>query len=149
MASIQATAHAAAWQQQRCVCVCVRVCMCATMYCVAVCMLLSTSPSSHQPHSPIGLFLLLLLTFPLLSLACLLCTSISHKFISAATRTRCVPSHPSPLPVQSGTPGDFSSSLRSLAARCPLPPLLVCGSALRKHVRLLVAVFVCIFIVHC
>ena len=63
-------------------------------------------------------------------------------FISAATPTRCVPSHSSPLPVQSGTPGDFSSSLRSLAARFPPPQLLVCGSALLKHERLLVAVFV-------
>ena len=111
------------------------------------------SPSSHQPHSPFGLFLLLLLTFPLLSLACLLCvcapcdlcsvglsadTSISRMFISAATPTRCVP----PLPVQPGNSGDFSPSLRSLAARFPLPPLLVCGSTLLKHERLLVAVFV-------
>ena len=44
--------------------------------------------------------------------------------------------------MQSGTPGDFSSLLRSLAARLPLPPLLVRGSTLLKHERLLVAVFV-------
>ena len=112
----------------------------------------STSPSSHQPHSPFGLFLLLLLTFPLLSLACSACVcpvacavggcqltpASPHMFISAATPTRCVP----PLPVQPGNSGDFSPSLRSLAARFPLPPLLVCGSTLLKHERLLVAVFV-------
>ena len=115
-------------------------------------------------HAPLHLPLLSSATFTLWALpsssahiptplACLLCvcvpcglcsvglsadTSISRMFISAATPTRCVP----PLPVQPGNSGDFSPSLRSLAARFPPPPLLVCGSALLKHERLLVAVFV-------
>ena len=100
--------------------------------------------SSSSAHIPTPLACLLCVCVP-----CGLCSvglsadiSISHMFITAATRTRCVPPPPSPLPVLSGNSVDFSPSLRSLAARFPPPPWLVCGSALLKHECLLVAVFV-------
>ena len=157
MASIQATAHAATWQQHMCVCVMPRT---VWLY---ECSSPPPPPLISHIHPLGSSFFFCSHSHSSRLLACSACVrhatcavwgcqltpASPHVFISAATPTRCVPSHSSPLPVQSGTPGDFSSSLRSLAARFPLPPLLVCGSTLLKHERLLVAVFVCIFMVHC
>ena len=118
--------------EQRCVCACVMPCTVWLYECPPP---FSTSPSSHQPHSPIGLFLLLLLlTFSLLSLACSACVcpvacavwgcqltpaSPACSSLLPHPRALCLPP-PSPLPVQPGNSGDFSPSLRSLAARFPL-----------------------------
>ena len=86
-------------------------------------------------------------------LACLLCVcglcsvglsadiSISHMFISAATPTRFVP--PPSLSSSRAVwhPGDILPRCALLLHAFPPPQLLVCGSALLKHVRLLAAVF--------
>ena len=149
MASIQATAHAATWQQQRCVCVMPHTTLCGCM---------NAPPPPPLPlishNHPLGSFFFFCShshSSRLLALRvcvpCDLCsvglsadTSISHKFISAATPTRCVPS---PLHLL------FLCSLAPLVT-CPLAALSCrtlspchhcwwCGSALLKHGLLLVA----------
>ena len=82
---------------------------------------------SSSAHIPTPLACLLCVCVP-----CGLCSeglsadiSISHMFISAVTPTRCVPPPPSPLPVQSGTPGDFSP-LAALSC-CTLSAATVAG----------------------
>ena len=98
------------------------------------------SSSAHIP-TPLACLLCVCVPCGLCSVGLSADISISHMFISAATPTRFVPPPPSPLPVQSGTSGDFSP-LAALSC-CTLSPATMAGlwGALLKHERLLVAVF--------